>query len=120
MSESGPQRQSRDDESPIVPISALFHHDAGPHLVRAGTRQPSGTSLAALLDAGISGLTALEPEFDGVVDEELVPIEALLYRGRPALQRALDLSSGFRTRGVTPDANAFAEIHDLLHLATSE
>lgn len=120
MSESVPQYDFRDAKTPIVPISSFFHDDAGPHLVRPGVRQPSGTSLSALLDAGISGLSSLEPAYETPVAEELVPIEALLYRGRAALQRAIELSSGLRARGATPDAAAFAELHDLLHLATSE
>jgi len=120
MSDIGAQRDSRDDTTPIVPISSLFHDDGGPHVLRARAPQPSGTSLSALLGAGIDGLSSLEPEFDAPGDEELVPIEALLYRGRPALQRAIELSAGFRARGATPDADAFAELHDLLNLATTE
>ncbi len=111
--------------APLVPISALFHDDAGPHLVRRGhgapidLPAPSGQDLDALLGAGIAGLSGMAPEADDS-DEELVPIESLLYRGRAALTRAIALADAAAAAGTLPDRDRFGELRDLLRLATTE
>lgn len=110
--------------TPLVPISALFHSDAGPHVVHRGTRgtrsaAASGDDLASLLGAGIAGLSGMAPPADQA-EEELVPVESLLFRGRTALAQAIAVSDRLATRGLTPDRDGFAEIRDLLHLATTE
>jgi hypothetical protein len=110
---------------PLVPISALFHDDAGPHLVQRGhgasadRAAPSGTDLNALLGAGIAGLSEMAPEHHAT-EEELVPVESLLYRGRAALDRAIAIADQVAARDTLPDRDRFGELRDLLHLATSE
>ena len=56
-------------------------------------------------------------------DDDIVPIESLLYRGRAALDRALavrDELQRARAAGVNPDEAALAELFDLLELARRE
>ena len=89
------------------------------------TRTPTGRDLAALLDTGISALgqqlsqrplSAPVP----IVDESLVPIETLLYRGRAALDRAVALRNELRGAARAPSGEELAELYDLLELATTE
>lgn len=89
------------------------------------TRTPTGRDLAALLDTGISALgqqlsqrplSAPVP----IVDESLVPIESLLYRGRAALDRALALRNELRGTSRTPSSEELGELYDLLELAATE
>jgi hypothetical protein len=95
-----------------------------PRLPPARPRTPSGRELHAILDTGIARLGALgatplsEPA--QIVDEVLVPIETLLYRGRAALDRARELRDELRRAGVAPAPDALAELYDLLELATTE
>ncbi|HEX8851730.1 MAG TPA: hypothetical protein VF761_19540 [Gemmatimonadaceae bacterium] len=89
------------------------------------TRTPTGRDLAALLDTGISALgqqlsqrplSAPVP----IVDESLIPIETLLYRGRAALDRAVALRNELRGAARAPSGEELAELYDLLELATTE
>ncbi|HVE79721.1 MAG TPA: hypothetical protein VNA89_12690, partial [Gemmatimonadaceae bacterium] len=80
--------------------------------------------LHAILDSGIARLGALAvtplSEPAEIVDETLVPIETLLYRGRAALDRARELRDQLRAAGRAPAPEALDELYDLLELATTE
>jgi hypothetical protein len=89
------------------------------------SRTPTGRDLAALLDAGISGLgqqLTQRPLSQPVpiVDEVLVPIDTLVYRGRAALDRARELRNELRGAGRSPSGDELSELYDLLELATTE
>jgi hypothetical protein len=91
---------------------------------RVGANAPhSGRALHDLLDAGLSQLAALDAmplvEHAEANDDEIIPIERLLYRGRAALERARDLRDDLRRRGTT-DPDALQELYDLLDLARAE
>ena len=108
----------------IVPIESLFFDDAGPHILTTGRRPtPRGSALHALLESGISGLEQLDSEpfsQPADIDEPLVPIEDLLYSGRAALDRALQVRDAVRLRGAVPSQEEIDEIFDLLDLATRD
>ncbi|NUQ19489.1 MAG: hypothetical protein HOQ09_00860, partial [Gemmatimonadaceae bacterium] len=89
------------------------------------TRTPTGRDLAALLDTGISALGQQLSQRPlsapvSIVDESLVPIESLLYRGRAALDRAVALRNELRGASRTPSSEELGELYDLLDLATTE
>ncbi len=77
--------------------------------------------LGDLLDAGIKNLGALSYtplSVPKVIEEQPpVPIEALLYRGRSAIVRCVEIRDTSRRDGGTLDAAAQAELFDLLDLA---
>ncbi len=79
---------------------------------------------AALIDTSIAALDALAttPLAQPAVlpEDAVVPIESLLYRGRAALDRAVELRDEIRRRGPTPDPEALDELFDLLELARAE
>ena len=83
----------------------------------------SGTALRQALDAGLNGLRDLDraplSAPADVDDGTIVPVDALLYRGRSALQRAIELRDVMRQRGGVDDAS-LEELYDLLDLARSE
>jgi hypothetical protein len=76
-----------------------------------------------MLDASITQLSSLEdvPLIEPVRTDEnaIVPVEALLYRGTAALERARALRDELRSRGAT-DPEALHELYDLLDLARAE
>ena len=78
----------------------------------------------AVLDQGIDSLSALaaQPVSEPVElgDQPLVPIDALLYRGRAAIERAIELRDEIRRRGGQASADALGELFDLLDLALAE
>lgn len=82
------------DKPQVVPISALFYDDAGPHVV-------------------------YDPPADG--SGEPVPIESLLYQGEAALERALELKPAVaalvRAGDQEGSAALIEEIFDLIRLA---
>lgn len=88
------------------------------------SRTPTGRDLAALLGAGIRGLGQLAQrplsQPVEIVDEALVPIDALVYRGRAALDRALELRNSLRGTNRAPSADELSELYDLLELATTD
>lgn len=83
----------------------------------------SGDALHDLLERGIVGLSGLEDaplaEPLAMADDVTVPIEDLVYRGRDALERAIELRDVIRQDGGTPDAAMLAELFDLLELAAT-
>jgi hypothetical protein len=69
-----------------------------------------GTSIAQL--GAVSGGTRRTP-----APPPPVPIETLLYRGRAALQRALEIRAVTRSTGQTPTSETIDELLDLIALA---
>jgi len=88
---------------------------------RSGAPAHSGDQLRAFLQDGIAGLRRLEDQpFSApanVPDEDTVPIEELLYRGRAALERAVALRHEWSREGTVPSPEAMQELFDLLDLA---
>jgi HPt (histidine-containing phosphotransfer) domain-containing protein len=86
----------------------------------------SRRSTAALLDSGIAAIELISsaplaprasiPEDAGPV----VPIQALMYRGRSALDRAVEIRDALRQSGPPTDPDALEELFDLLELARAE
>jgi hypothetical protein len=85
---------------------------------------PSGAALRSLLSQGLSGLAPLNSSTFAtpVVGEEddVIPIEDLLLRGKDALTRAIQLGDAMRSSGGAPDSTSLAELYDLLQLAAAE
>jgi chemotaxis protein histidine kinase CheA len=98
--------------------------------ISGATRASIGSKLdraaMALIDSGISALesVASEPLFAPMPlpDEQdaVVPIETLLYRGRAALDRAVELRDQLRRSGPDADPETLDELFDLLELARAE
>ncbi len=105
----------------VVDISTLAPADAA-SLVSTGP-STSGDALHAMLERGISGLSGLDDaplaEPIAVDSDVTVPIEDLVYRGRDALERAIELRDAIRHDGGTPDPEMLAELFDLLELAAT-
>lgn len=82
------------------------------------------SSAAALLDQTISALESLAatPMIPPtpLAEEEPVPIGNLLYRGRAALDRAIELRDLLREPAHADDRAALDELFDLLELARAE
>lgn len=93
---------------------------AGP----AGAVAPSGAALRSLLATGIAGLAPLgEEHFAAPLvgeDDDIVPIDELLFRGRDALTRAMEIGASLREAGREPDHDTLDELYDLLQLAAAD
>lgn len=102
-------------DEPVVPIEQLFYDDGKPGIVDSG-----GASAIALIDGSIAALQALRSnplsKPIALAEDEVVPIETLLYRGRAALDRAVELRDAVRGTNP-PDQGALDELFDLLELA---
>lgn len=85
---------------------------------------PVSAPPSAPLSAPLSGVIAA---FDSLASERLaepvpldlgvVPVDSLLYRGRSALDRAIELRDQLRQAGGPPAPDVLEEIYDLLDLA---
>ncbi|MBA4070305.1 MAG: hypothetical protein C0497_00460 [Gemmatimonas sp.] len=127
-----------DAEPPIVAAAALAP-DAEPAMVDIASLAPdgepslvsrapagagsSGDALAAMLSSGLAGLRGLEEtplaEPATVGSDVVVPIEDLVYRGRDALDRAIELRVLLKQAPDAPDPAMLAELFDLLELAAT-
>jgi len=89
---------------------------------RPTPREP--VNAASLIDSTLFALDELEPaafaERVAIPEDTVVPIEALLYRGRAALDRAVEIRDALRTSGSYDDREALDELFDLLDLARAE
>ena len=78
----------------------------------------------AVLNQGIESLHALAThpmaDVQALPDQPAIPIEDLLYRGRSAIERAIELRQEILRHGDTPSAEALGELFDLLDLALVE
>jgi chemotaxis protein histidine kinase CheA len=85
---------------------------------------PSGAALRDLLAVGLSGLGSIERDrfAEPTVgeDDDVVPIDELLFRGKDALARAIALGDALRLGDSPPDPDTLAELYDLLQLAAAE
>jgi hypothetical protein len=85
---------------------------------------PSGASLKSLLAQSLSGLAPLNNNTFAAPlvgeEDDVIPVEDLLFRGKDALARALELGDALRQSGVIPDAATLGELYDLLQLAAAE
>jgi hypothetical protein len=117
----------------IVPISALFFDGPGPHIVRAGfpprgKTQPQytparGQELQELLNTSIVKLGAVSGESVRKTPIRVPPpvaIDTLLYRGRAALDRALEVRAEIITGGPQGMQSRLEELLDLVALAATE
>jgi len=78
---------------------------------------------ATSLDEGIATLDAFAAQpfaEPAPVADTVVPIDALVYRGRAAVERALQLRDEIRQSGGAPTPAAIDELFDLLDLALAE
>ena len=117
----------------LVPISDLFFDGPGPHVVRAGfpPRQPEepkytparGQELLSLLNTSIVQLGAVSGESvrkTPVRPLRPVEIDTLLYRGRSALERALEVREEIVAGGSSTPPEMIEELLDLVALAATE
>jgi hypothetical protein len=91
---------------------------------RQAPPQSTNGSAASLIDSSIAALDALgsNPFSDPIPipEDTVVPIESLLYRGRAALDRAVEIRDEIRGAGTNVDPGALEELFDLLDLARVE
>jgi len=84
---------------------------------------PTGAELRQFLQSGLAGFTDLDqaPLAPPALldDATLIPIDDLLYRGRAALERAIEVRDLMRLSGGNTD-EALAELFDLLDLAAAD
>jgi chemotaxis protein histidine kinase CheA len=115
--------------APAAAASSAAHAVADQAPVRK-TPPLSGSGLSTMLSAGLAGLSSLEQrplsEPVHVVEEDVVPIANLLYRGRDALLRAQEIREAILARvgagagtGV-PHTEELNELFELLDLAATE
>jgi hypothetical protein len=85
---------------------------------------PSTNGATALIDSSIAAIDSLGSNPFGepvpIPEDTLVPIESLLYRGRAALDRAVEIRDEIRRAGAQIDRIALEELFDLLELARAE
>lgn len=81
----------------------------------------AGDQLASAIDSSIAGLESLSTRpltpSAPLPDQPPVPIDQLVYRGRAALERAIEIRDQLRRSGGTPSPEALGELFDLLDLA---
>ena len=108
--------------APIAPVAPTSPTPAAATPISSGTA-PRGDALANLLQTGLAGLSTLDDAPlaapANVEQDVTVPIEDLVYRGRDALDRAIELRDILRKNAGTPDPDLLAELFDLLELAAT-
>lgn len=137
----------RAEAGPMIPVSSLAPTTSSAAPTPVSTPSPSVNSRAtpsggrsrtpvgghrvstprdtmAVLDQGIDSLSSIaaQPMSEPVAlpEQPLVPIDALLYRGRSAIERAIELREEIRRRGGNASDDTMAELFDLLDLALAE
>jgi hypothetical protein len=103
---------------------AMPHSTPGSLTPAGSPRVSTPRDTVAVLNQGIDSLHALatHPMADvrALPDQPAIPIEDLLYRGRSAIERAIELRQEIMRHGSTPSAEALDELFDLLDLALVE
>ena len=88
------------------------------------SQSSAASRLGNLLDVGIKKLDSLGHTPlsvpTAIVEQPPVPIDVLLYRGRAAIERCVQIRDDARIGGGSPDGDALAELLDLLDLALTD
>jgi hypothetical protein len=77
-------------------------------------------SMAVSLDSTIAAFESLSSERMAepvALNDDVLPVDALLYRGRAALDRAVELRDAIRRAGGPPSPDVLEELYDLVELA---
>ncbi len=81
-------------------------------------------AIGSLIDSSLAALESFTAQPFArptpIPETTVVPIESLLYRGRAALDRAIEVSDVLRRAAPGSDAAALAELFDLLELARAD
>ena len=92
-------------------------------VARKAPATPTGAELTQFLQSGIASFNELDRTplaLPALLDDAtLVPIDDLLYRGRAALARAIEVRDLIRLSGGNTD-EALAALFDLLDLAAAD
>jgi chemotaxis protein histidine kinase CheA len=108
-------------ETPAVPLTPVA---AATPVTPAAAISATNGSAAALIDSSIAALDTLGSNPFGepvpIPEDNVVPIETLLYRGRAALDRAVEIRDEIRRGSDDVDRDALEELFDLLELARAE
>ncbi len=87
-------------------------------------RMRTPARIAALLDSSILAIESLSGQplarAVEIPEDALVPIDSLLYRGRAALDRALEIRDELKRSGKPADKSSLDELFELIDLARSE
>ena len=121
----GPLDQPR--RTPIAPAPAARRMPTPSRGETTITRRtpltPTGAELRQFLQTGLAGFNELDQaplaQPAPLDDATLIPIDDLLYRGRAALERAIEVRDLMRLSGGNTD-EALAELFDLLDLAAAD
>ena len=111
---------------PAPAASAPVPTVEAPPPITTQSATPTGRDLHDMLATGIAGIERLDDsplsEPVQIVDDTVVPIESLLYRGRAALDRALELRETIRSslKDGGPAREEMDELLDLLELVATE
>ncbi|GLC26369.1 hypothetical protein [Roseisolibacter agri] len=118
-------------------VAAPMPEPAAAASATSPAKPATGAALVALLESGISGMASLsaslagstqleptgpsdaglvEPPAPAGADDEVIPVERLVYRGRAALDRARAVRDQLRASAPPPDAALLDELYDLLDL----
>ena len=114
--------------STVAPPSLVPQERDRPAAAAVAELATGGTApkqaLGSLLDAGIASLGALGSAPlvapSTLPEQPAVPIDVLLYRGRAALERCLEIRDEVRSAGGPVDAETLGELFDLLELALTD
>ena len=88
--------------------------------VAAPSGRPPASDAASAMDSAIAAFDTLSSERFAepvALGDDVVPVDALLYRGQAALARAIELRDAMRRAGGAPAPEALEELYDLLDLA---
>ena len=103
---------------PAPPMAAPPRTSGSHARVFAAVKPPVDSG--STMDHAIAAFDTLSAErFAEPVElgEDVVPVDALLYRGQAALDRAIELRDSLRRAGGAPAPDVLEEIYDLLDLA---
>lgn len=106
--------------TPVMPMPAIPPAPVAPQPAPA-PRTSGRTALGSLLAEGAASLEALADhplaEPAPMPEQPIVPVESLIYRGRAALRRAIELRDELRAAATPPARESLEELFDLLDLA---
>ncbi len=113
--------RTRLQHTPSVPIPATPATPAALGPSHGGARGAELKTLLAMSIAGLAPLATLrfaDPAYQP--DDDVIPMEELLFRGREALKEALNLGDRLRHAETPVDHETLAELYDLLQLAAAD